>query len=246
MKRPRRLVLVIALACLGLVGVVAVRSASARSALTGPAAEVVPPHQRASRRPSLEKLAARVTAPAVDLLDRIDIEKDALVEHWGFQDRSLIIPWNRYSRLQIPCRPPEEYDVRVTVTRKNGMGAFFLGFVYRGRQGVVGLDTGGDGSAQLFADSESLPRGTSSASKQMLFRRNAPTAVLLSVRKGGLTISVAGQTTLEWKGEPEDLADSYRFRVPDPRTLFLGSYETVYRIEELVLTPVTGSPEFLR
>jgi hypothetical protein len=66
------------------------------------------------------------------------------------------------------------------------------------------------------------------------------------VRKGSVAVQVNGNAVLEWKGEVKQLSLWPDWTVPEKRALFLGSWESVFRLDELVLTPVSGRATLLR
>ena len=91
------------------------------------------------RRPSTpgKKPSSR---EAVDLLDGVVVSSDSVAGTWGFQDRALITPAVPWGRLQLPCVPPLEYDLRLEVTRKQGVDALAIGLVVSGVPALLVVD----------------------------------------------------------------------------------------------------------
>jgi hypothetical protein len=112
---------------------------------------------------------------------------------------------------------------------------------------MVVLD-GDSGSASWIdrIDSGAPGKGVSRLSRKIFLEKDTPVAVGVSVRKTGVAVTVNGATFLDWKGSPSALSLFPNWKVPDPRALFLGAFETSYRIDRLTLTPVTGDGTVLR
>lgn len=182
----------------------------------------------------------------VDLLEQVRTSRDAVHGAWGFQADSLVSPSVQWGRLALPCIPPEEYDLRITATRRQGTDSLNLGFVYRGRQGMLMVDgNGGETSWIDLVSPYDLPSNETSVVGKFL-KWNRPARLILSVRKEGVTLSVDGAKIIDWKGDPAELKLIPGYRVPERRALFIGCWETILIIDELVLVPVTGTPVMLQ
>jgi hypothetical protein len=59
---------------------------------------------------------------AVNLLPLIDLKQDAVSGAWTLKEGALQSDASQFARIEIPYRPPEEYDLRVVFTRKDGSG----------------------------------------------------------------------------------------------------------------------------
>lgn len=189
---------------------------------------------------------AAAKSSEVDLLNRIQVSKDAVAGTWGFQDRVLITSQVPSGRLQVPCLPPEEYDLNLTVMRKRGTGSLNLGLPWGGRQAMVMVD-GIDGHTTCLQLGEGYdPASNQTTFREKLFKWNRRSVVSVSVRKGGITLNVDGKKIFQWAGDPAELYVQPGFFVPNPSSLFIGTWETIFRVEEMVLVPVQGNPKFLR
>jgi hypothetical protein len=205
--------------------------------------ELIPESRRSDSRIGSSPLHG---GSSLDLLDRVQTSRDGIAGVWGFQNRALITPAVRRGRLQLPCVPPEEYDLRFVVTRKRGTNALVVGFVQSGRQGVAVLD-GLDGlKSWVFLAGVGSYDSNPTRRDGKLLKWNKEAEVLLSVRRSGVVISVDAKDVVTWKGDPEELSLPSEFAVPHPGALFVGSWETVYQLDEIGLTPITGVPTLLR
>ena len=61
--------------------------------------------------------------------------------------------------------------------------------------------------------------------------------VACAVRRRRITVSLDGTPMLRWDGDPSRLSADPFFRFPKPDALYLGSWESSYRVTTLKLTP---------
>lgn len=209
-------------------------------------AGLIPPKElKNTRPPALHRSPAAPSS--LDMLELVDASKDAIAGRWGFQERALITSDVQWSRLQLPCIPPEEYDLRIKVTRKRGVNSLNVGVVLSGKQGMLVLD-GWDGRTNclLLGDGSEPATGDASVPNLKVLKWNKPTELLVQVRRDAVSLAVDGKKLIDWKGEPAELFLPSGYFVPERRALTLGSWETIFRIDEYVLIPVTGQPTLTR
>jgi hypothetical protein len=240
-----------ALTCLGAVGVLIVvvlvaTSTAAKNGVVEEGADLLPAKKLLKSRPKkISDTAAPLPPQTLDLLDLIQASQDSIAGDWGFQDRALVTSSIKWGRLQVPCVPPEEYDLQLTVTRKKGANSFNIGLGVDGRQTMVVLD-GQDGvTSWLYTHMEDSPVKETAVSGRTL-RYNTRTQVTCAVRKSGIAVKVDGKSVIDWKGNLLDLYLEPAWQVPSSKALILGSYESAFLIDEVRLTPVTGSCTLLR
>jgi hypothetical protein len=193
---------------------------------------------------------SRLSPPKRDEIDLLPLVRtDAAFGggRWTREGPSLQSPPLPWSRVQVPYAPPEEYDLTLSVRRMEGLDSLNLGLAVGGRQFMVVLD-GESGSASWIdrIESGAPGQGVSRHSRKIFLQKDTPVAVTVSVRKIGVAVTVNGATILDWKGSLSALSLFPNWKVPDSRALFLGSFETSYRIDRLTLTPVTGDGTVLR
>jgi len=182
----------------------------------------------------------------LDLLDTVKVSQDSVAGIWGFDSGALITSTVQWGRLQIPCIPPEEYDLRVHLTRKKGTDSFNLGFIFGGKQAMAVID-GRDGETSwltLIGTTNIADNATTVNGRQLRWAK--PSTILLSVRRQGVTLAIDDRTIIHWTGSPSDLEMQPGYLVPDRKCLFIGSWESAFRIDEYVLIPVLGLPTLLR
>jgi hypothetical protein len=204
--------------------------------------------------PTLKRKARRGTTPKevdlsgkMDLLDFIDAKADTIAGSWGFDDKSLVTSGVSWGRLQLPVVPPEEYDLEFRAVRTGGTNSLNIGLVVGDRQVVLifdGWDKGDKAGLDRIADKSFFENESTYTGK--VFPVGKPAKVHCKVRAGSIGIQVNGNAVIDWKGDPKELAIWPDWAVPEKRALFIGSWESVFRLDELVLKPVKGQATLLR
>jgi hypothetical protein len=198
--------------------------------------------ERAQR---LADLQPRLDKP-VDLLGMIDPGKDAVAGAWRSENGVLVCSRSRdYPRLQVPCVPPEEYDLQVTVERGGTPEALVLGLATPGRQFIIHLD------GKLFAPNGELIAPVCSTLRKVdgqnsgasmysgtALKDGAPSTIVCSVRRSGVEVRVDDQPILSFKGDLRRLSLPPSWKVPSDQALFLGAYDCEYRFSKIVLKPL--------
>jgi hypothetical protein len=246
-SKNRVVVVGVAVGVLALASSVAlVASSAAGTAKPGDTEDLVPTRSLKESRAKRGDAASVVgKEKEVDLLDLIQVSKDAVAGEWGFQERSLITGNAKWGRLQVPCVPPEEYDLRLTATRKRGSDSLNVGLVVDGRQTMLAIDGDGGAKSWLFLHPQDIAINETIYDGKLL-RYNKPMPVVCSVRKTGIQVTVGDKTIIDWKGNKGDLYLLPGYQVPNPKTLILASCDSTFSIGEMVLIPVSGGAQTLR
>ena len=210
-----------------------------------------PPSEKAPPKPALQVAPVPVPVSAKDsltLLNRVDLVKDRISGDWTLKDGRLVSPLEKWARLQLPCVPPEEYDLEAVVTRVEADDCLMLGLVYQGQQCQVVLDGGGGKNSWMEVRGGGhgvTPFGITFFQGQV-FAQNRPARLQVAVRKARLSVTVDTFRILDYVGDKGPLYIAEHWEAPDLRTLYIGAYETVFTMDNLRLTPVQGTAAFLR
>ena len=186
------------------------------------------------------------SGPAIDLLKLIDPKRDQVEGDWKFEKDVLVVPAGRKTAgLQIPYSPPEEYDLRMTITRKSGFQDIYTGLVVGGKQLQTHVDAGGRGDEGGIErlDGKSWVENEVHYGGSKFFNDDRPHVLLYSVRKGLLTISGDGRTLMKWKVDAKRITPGNYG--PNPSAMFLGNWETSFEISQLLLFPQSGQGQKL-
>jgi hypothetical protein len=180
--------------------------------------------------------------PTTDLLKLIDPKKDALSGDWKVEKDALIIPAGTSTAwLQIPYVPPDEYDLKIVAARKSGTHDLFVGVSAGGRNALLHIDgcpSGNKTGLQISSD-RSWEDNETTVRDHKVFVDDKPKVILISVRKTTFTLKADGKEMINWK------ADYSKFPgegiIPNPKSLFLGNWETSFEISAIQLATVSGS-----
>lgn len=209
-----------------------------------------PPVQEAVR-PTLPAPSAPAPAPvehAVALLGHIDLKADGVGEPWTIDNGRLISPSAKAARIQLACTPPEEYDVRATVTRLQGGDALILGVLFQGRQLQIVLD-GNEGKSswmEVRDGGHGISRFGVTFFDGGVFVNDRKADLLVTVRSTRVTVTVDGFHVLDWVGPRDRLYVADGWDMPRRDLPFLGAWQSVFAIDSPRIVPIGGTVAFQR
>jgi serine/threonine-protein kinase len=195
----------------------------------------------------LDEVDAENPSRGTDLLRLVDPTRDSVEGAWSFEEGALVSPLARLARVQIPYAPPPEYDLVLTVARRNGESSFVVGLVGGGTRFTLTMDgwePGNVGGIDLVDGKHSNANETTFLEK--IFPDGTPRSVTVSVRRSRVTLLVEGRKLLDWRTDYRRVSLFTPFGVPDDRALFLICGQTSYRVSRATLLPVSGQGKRLR
>lgn len=177
----------------------------------------------------------------VDLLDLIDADQDSIVGRWGFREGALISSGEPWARLSLPVDPPPEYKLSLTVTRLSGSNSLNLGLSMARSQGLLVIDgwDAGEWSGLELIDQKPFFRNET-AHRGALLPTGIPVEILCVVRHSRVHTQIGGKLAVAWAGDFDRISLNSRWQVPRKQSIFIGSWESVFRIEALRLTPIVS------
>jgi hypothetical protein len=215
---------------------------------TAPDVPPVPP-RRASAGQTAAPLKPGRWSETVDLLSLVDPERDRVSGQWTRGDGRLQSNKQYGSRVEIPYQPPEEYILTAVCEPLDEPNGLILGQRVGDRRFLVLINYSRPNqppaSALENVDGLNVDRNATTLRAQLL-AKSRPSAVVCTVREGGVTVTCDGRPVIDWKGQPSRLSLSDYWRTPHQNALFLGAYDCRYRFHRLTLTPISGSGQRLR
>jgi predicted Ser/Thr protein kinase len=213
------------------------------------------PHVRGSTWTRIQdRLGQRDVFPedGVDLLKLIDPVADALKSTWEFSQGSLVCRPDGVaaSALRIPYRLPEEFDLFIVAERVAGISEMILGLPCASGQGLLILegrkDLLRDGTSGLqFIDGVDCMDNATRCDGR-IFESEKKGAILCSVRKDSIRITVDGRRIITWKGDLARLSIDVNdpFHPSSLREMTLGARASSFRFDKISLIPVSqgGGP----
>ena len=192
---------------------------------------------------TIDVRSPQTAGPPIDLLKQIDVQRDAVQGDWKLGASGLSAPGGMYDRLQLPAEAPDEYMLTAVVEADDELRDVSFGLPVVGRQVLCCVD-GGKGLASglnkvnnaWFNQADKNP--TSPWRKLRLLEQGRPNTLTYIVRKTSLRVLRDGAQLVRWSGDPQSLSLSPNYVVPDPRRLFVQSYDMPYRVTKLTLAPL--------
>jgi len=183
---------------------------------------------------------------SVNLLKLIDLKKDSVAGEWKIEADALLTPATSFVRLQIPYIPPAEYELKVVAARKGGDSALIVGLIGEGRPFFAAMDGWDKTCTGLQEIDGKGVSGNETTLKRKVFTDDRPRTIICTVRKDRTKLIVDGETLIDWKADYKRVSQTREWAVKDKRVLYVASHDTVFRITEIWLTPISGQGQKLR
>ena len=158
---------------------------------------------------------------SVDLLALVDTKAHTLAGEWKKDGKALVgTAADKWSVLQLPYEPGEEYDLELTCRRVKGDDCLTFGLVAGGRQFTMYLD--GFASRGYETGFELVDEKLVTTFKGgPLLKLGKDTAITFSVRAGEIDLFVGGKPITNFKGDFARLSLHEGHRTPNAKALFL-------------------------
>jgi tRNA A-37 threonylcarbamoyl transferase component Bud32 len=181
---------------------------------------------------------------AVNPLASVDMAADVVSGTWAREGTALVSQGGKPARVQLPYRPPEEYDVRIEFARKSANFCVNLILSKDGsaftlvmqRDGFIGFEK---------VKGEDYHKNPSMRRLDGPIKVNKPVVVVVEVRKDGVKTFSDGRPLSEW-ATYGDLTMNKDWKLPDPAALGVGTWDGGAEIRRLEIREVTGKGERLR
>src|SRR5579859_3338009 len=183
--------------------------------------------------------AGQGVAGPVNLLLLVDPQRHQIGGAFQKTAAGLVTPNGApFARVEVPYQPPPEYDLALTVERRQGSNSFIVGLIADGARFNVMFDAGNLGNASYLdgvGDREGAGQLTRTGGKFLDTGR--PAALFISVRKSQLTVTINGVKVVQWKGDYKRLGFDAGWSTPNSNAMILGSWGTEFLISKALLTP---------
>ena len=71
-----------------------------------------------------------------------------------------------------------------------------------------------------------------------LFKQNRHSQIIATVHADGVRVTVDGRTVIDWKGSADQLSLSDYWKIPNAKSMFLGTYDCAYRFHRVTIEPL--------
>lgn len=199
------------------------------------------PTEPARQADATEPQPADDLAGAIDLLQRIDLNRDAVAGEWTMNQSAAESTGGR-SILSFPFKPPRNYRWRVIVERVKGVGGINLVITVGDRQTMVVLE----GFREKLASGLNTVSGRTADVNETtwrgrIFSTGTPTTIVCTVEGPNVRVACDGQEIINWSGAETALALDRRYwaNVP-PERLAVAIYDSsvLWRVSDSTLEAV--------
>jgi hypothetical protein len=185
------------------------------------------------------KQAAELAGAPMDLLLAVDLTRDAVQGEWQQTSDALIGPAN--ARLYLPTKAPEDYQLKISARRLDGVDGLQIGFMMAGRQGIISLDGWNSTCSGLYLD-ETEPNNNCTTKRGSLFKGQSTGDIVLTVHPGHLHVKFNNATVIDWHGNPERLYLYSAYGMACRESAFLATTGSKYVIESAKMIPIKATP----
>lgn len=176
-------------------------------------------------------------AKAVDVLAMVDAERDTVAGIWKKSPAGTITSDETpYARIETNYRPPEEYDLRTTFTRKSSntelvqlLGVNGKSFYFR-----AGYKVGSLG----FANIHRTDFNPTTSIAAVWVQRNVPMTTVIQVRKNYIAAFADGKLVIYWPTNYSEFNINGPWITPTAGMLGFGSNGGIFEFSKMELRPV--------
>lgn len=181
---------------------------------------------------------------AINLLPSIDLAADTVSGTFASTPEGLVTGRSGVCALELPYRPPAEYDFRMSFTYKDGVGEFCQILSKGGRsfEWILG------GNGNFFGFQVILGKNATQnpTSKRFRLDKNRKYTSLVQVRNDGLKSYLEDVPISEWKTNYGDMGVWPHWKLRDDTRIGIGTNSTLGVIHSVEVLEVTGQGQLIR
>jgi len=172
----------------------------------------------------------------VDLLKLVDVDRDTVSGSWRQTKDGIISDEAPFARIETSYRPPEEYDLRITFTRRSGNteAVALLGEKGRAFQFRAGYRMGSLGFAKIFGTDFNPTTSVGEAWVQ----RNVPFNALIQVRKNYVAAFNDRKLVIFWPTDFSEFRPPTDWVTPNAGFIGFGSNASSSEFTRIQLRPI--------
>lgn len=176
----------------------------------------------------------------VDLLARIGPRPNMLTQPWSMQGGALVsteVRSNVPSKMWIPYRPPESFQLTAVVERLSGQESINFGFPVGGQDIMICIDGYGGSISGINLINRSTADRNESRSVGPFIQGRDPHTIICTVGPDSVHVTVNGRVAIDWKGDVRRLSLDRRWPHGPRGQIHIGCWQSSYRISKLELKP---------
>ncbi len=186
------------------------------------------------------KLVVERAGDSIDLIKAIDLSRDVTLGEWQQTPSALISA--RHSRLYVPVKCPDDYQLNFTVRRLDHLDGLVIGFMMAGRQGMAAIECWDAKTSGLYVDGRlANDNATTWRGPTQLDQR---CRITMTIHPGHAHVAIEGKTIIDWHGNPEQL--SLFYGLGSRESVFLAAFDSLVVVESATLVPIKPEPPYKR
>ena len=183
--------------------------------------------------------ATEPSEKTVDLLSLIDPARDAVAGVWKMSAGVLASDDTQHARIAFPYEPPEEYDFRLEFARAQDKGNMAALLVEHGTPFGWAMGVQSNRVCRFESVNRHVHEGNPTEVKFPL-QRDRKYILVIKVRKDGVQAIVDGKVIDEYKTDYKDMSRYALWKLPNERTLAIGTSEGEFLIYSAEVVEING------
>lgn len=188
--------------------------------------------------------ALQADRPFLDLLAMVQMDKDVVAGTWKASDRGLLSDDGACSRIMLPYRVGDEYDLRVEFTRHSDAGTVAVPLCHGKHLFVFECGWGAGEAGFAYIDGKHIDRNPTGAKWTIVKDRRH--LLVIQVRKEGLRAVADGRAIVSWKTDYQSVTPHPGWALGDRACIGLGSFRAPTTFHTAELVEITGAGKRLR
>lgn len=177
-------------------------------------------------------------AETINLFRLVNPKRDAIVGNWDFSGGALNgeTKERTHAKIEIPYTPPEQYDLTMTLERREGVKDLGVGLVApNGSQFFYSFESLSANWCGVWLG-ESPPNSSGIGIQKKIFEPGKERSIKFMVRREAFIVQVDGKDFQTWKPQWDRVSLHPALAVSKKNTLFLTSYQSAFRIRSATVT----------
>lgn len=174
----------------------------------------------------------------IDLMAKVDPKKDGITGTWKAAPGGIVGTggYNLIAKLTSSYTPPEEFDLTIEATRKEGVEDLMVGLIGGGKQFTFFFDTASSSFSGPGKVDGADPQGSGISVPGRFFTNGKARAFTIMVRREVLIVQSEGKDFFVWKADWNRVSLHPALALTSKNTLFIGIGQAGYQITRWAVT----------
>lgn len=174
----------------------------------------------------------------IDILQAINTDEAWKNGEWTRDESGHLISPKKYgARIELPGDVPRNYRMTIIAEPLDPPNALLIGSRMDTSRFATLLNfRSGESEQSALENINGKNVGNLTTVRRSLFRQNQLSQIVINVVDNRVQVLVNGSQIINWTGKPEALSLGDYWSTPNPKALFLGTYDCSYRFYRVTLT----------